>query len=125
MKPNVTALASLVALVLAGCVSQESAAPAKTAATSRSKESVESTMPPVRSQMRSWSYLDRKKLIEDGVLHDGMTPAEAEALLGPATGKNSKIYDWYWNPGNRWHVAPFFSAELKDEKLYNWQSGNR
>lgn len=85
----------------------------------------QTTIPPVRSQMDSWSYTDRKKLIQDGVLHNGMTPAEAESLLGPAFRTSAEAYDWYWNPGGRRHVAPFFRAKLKDGKLHNWQSGNR
>jgi pimeloyl-ACP methyl ester carboxylesterase len=80
---------------------------------------------PLTAKMLALSYPDRQKLITDGVLHDGMAPEEAEAVLGPATGKTDRAYDWYWNPGHRRHVAPFLGAKFKDGKLSDWRSDNR
>jgi len=71
------------------------------------------------------SFAERKALIDNGILYDGMTRAEAEAILGPPTGERNGCLFWYHNPGNRWHVAAYFSAELQDRKLINWQTGNR
>lgn len=71
------------------------------------------------------SYVERKELIDNCTLYDGMTRAEAEAILGKATGEKNGLLDWYHNPGNRLHVAAFFRAELRNGKLYNWQTGNR
>jgi uncharacterized protein len=80
---------------------------------------------PLTAKMLGLSYPERQKLVKDGVLHDGMTLDEAEAILGPATGKTDNACDWYWNPGGRLHVASFFGAKIKDGKLFDWRSDNR
>ena len=71
------------------------------------------------------SYLARKALIDDGTLHDGMTKAEAEAILGPPTADGNGIVDWYYNPEHLWHVAAYFRAKVRNERLYEWETGNR
>ena len=64
-------------------------------------------------------------LIEDGTLYDGMTKTQAEEVLGPPISQRDGLIEWYDNPGHMWHVAPFFRAELRDGKLYNWYTGHR
>ncbi|MGH1364716.1 MAG: hypothetical protein ACRBF0_14230 [Calditrichia bacterium] len=71
------------------------------------------------------SFLERKALIDNGTLHDGMSRADAEAVLGPPTGVSADHLDWYHNPDHRWHVAAYFRADIRDGKLYDWQTGNR
>jgi hypothetical protein len=71
------------------------------------------------------SYVEYKKLIGNGTLHDDMTMEEAQAILGKATGERSGYLEWYHNPEHRWHIAPYICAELRNGKLYNWQTGNK
>ena len=80
---------------------------------------------PLTGKMLRMGYNKRQQLIKDGKLKDGMTPAEAEAVLGPPTTKTATHLSWYNNPGHRLHVAPFFTAKLKDGRLSEWRTGNR
>ena len=80
---------------------------------------------PWTARMLVLSYTERQQLIKDGKLRDGMTPDEAEMILGPPTTKTDTYLDWYYNPGHRRHVAPFYRAKLKGGRLYKWKSSNR
>ncbi len=64
-------------------------------------------------------------LIRTGVLKDGMTIEEAEAVLGPATSKADGSVIWYFNPRNR-HVAPRLMARREPGKdvLTGWTLTN-
>lgn len=63
-------------------------------------------------------------LLTTRTLKDGLSLADAEKLLGPATGKSDKHVDWYFNPRNR-HVAPCLSARVTKEGLVEWDLGMR
>ena len=71
------------------------------------------------------TYHERNAMIENKVLYDGMAIEEAQKILGPPNPGIKGYVVWYWNPGNRLHVAPFIGAQEKGGKLYEWQTGNR
>jgi hypothetical protein len=113
----------LFCVCLSGCQSSQVRNGATSdAATNKPKPAVFSADWPYGSPS---SYRARKALIDDGTLHDGMTKAEAEAILGPPTSDGHGVVDWYHNPGHLWHVAAYFRAKVRDERLYEWQTGNR
>src|SRR4051794_17709870 len=64
-------------------------------------------------------------LLNTGVLKDGMSVAEAEKLLGPATGKSDRHVEWYFNPGDKLHVAPNLTAKVTKDGLSGWKVDRR
>ncbi len=71
------------------------------------------------------SHVGWQPLLDTGLLKDGMTPAEAEALLGPPTERRPGRVGWYHNPGHRMHVAPYLSAAEADGRLTGWVLNRR
>jgi hypothetical protein len=107
---------------LSGCKSSQVGTSATSEPAAKPKPAVFSEAWPYGSPS---SYRARKALIDDGTLHDGMTKSEAEAILGRPTSEGNGVVEWYHNPGHLWHVAAYFRAKVRDEKLYEWETGNR
>ncbi|MFN0128598.1 MAG: hypothetical protein ACKV19_18150 [Verrucomicrobiales bacterium] len=59
-------------------------------------------------------------LIQTRSLKDGMSLAEAEALLGPPARKDDKSVGWDYNI-NGWHVAPCLHAKVWKDALAEWK----
>ncbi len=67
-------------------------------------------------------------LIAVGGVKDGMSPQEAEALLGPPTVQSRNHVEWYVNPalasGGK-NVAASLTAKVTKEGLADWKIGKR
>ncbi|MEN8128280.1 MAG: hypothetical protein ABFR90_10835 [Planctomycetota bacterium] len=66
----------------------------------------------------AWEFL-----IESSVLMDGMTLEETRFLGRPTYQKDGYVR-WYYNPEGV-HVAPCLVAQIRDDKLYNWEVTRR
>ena len=71
------------------------------------------------------NHLVWRVLLKTKVLRDGLSLAEAEKLLGPATDKSDKLVGWYFNPNHRMHVAPYLYAKVTKDGLAEWKLVNR
>jgi len=59
-------------------------------------------------------------LIDEKVLHDGMSVKEARHILGMETHRKDGDIRWYFNFNGR-HVHPGLRATFKDNKLFEWR----
>ncbi|HNQ22585.1 MAG TPA: hypothetical protein PKK06_05765 [Phycisphaerae bacterium] len=62
-------------------------------------------------------------LLRSGRLHDGITLAQAEQILGPPTERRDDSVDWYANSPR--HVNPKLWARLREDQLYDWTNSLR
>jgi hypothetical protein len=71
------------------------------------------------------AHAAREAMIANGTLGDGMSVEQAAAVIGPPSSQDANNVEWYDNPGDRLHVAPFFRATKRGNGLYEWKTGMR